>query len=77
MKVRPNYITEIINDVNATLFHQNISDETNDLASWLVHYLLSNKCYRGYNYYKNCNGKPQMISFEEYKNNEYTCIQFH
>lgn len=77
MKIRPKYITKIIADINAVMFHENISDETGDLPSWLTHYLLDNGMYKGYNYYKNMNGRPVMVTYEEYKNNEYTCIQFH
>lgn len=51
-KKRPQYVIDMINDVNAYLRFRNVKDENDTLFCWIRNYLLDKDMYNGFNYYK-------------------------
>ena len=51
-KKRPQYVIDMINDVNAYLRFRNVKDESDTLFCWIRNYLLDKDMYQGFNYYK-------------------------
>lgn len=50
-KERPQYVKELVKNVNHTLRCRKIKNEDDTLFLWLMDYLLQKKMYRGYNFY--------------------------
>lgn len=51
-KKRPQYVINMLNDVNAYLRFRNVKDENDTLFRWMCNYLLDRNMYEGFNYHK-------------------------
>lgn len=51
-KKRPQYVIDMVNDINAYLRFKDVKDESDTLFCWLRNYLLDKDMYQGYNYHK-------------------------
>ena len=58
-KKRPNYVTELVNQINKYLKTMGKQGENSDLHAFISSYLLNKNMYHGWNYYKDkcVNGK--------------------
>lgn len=58
-KKRPNYVTELVNQINKTLKTMGKQGEHSDLHAFITSYLLNKNMYHGWNFYKDecINGK--------------------
>ena len=58
-KKRPNYVTELVNQINKTLKTMGKQGEHSDLHAFITSYLLNKNMYHGWNFYKDqcVNGK--------------------
>lgn len=79
-KKRPQYVTEIVEKVNADLKRRGVKDINKDpLANWLEDYLIKKGMYKGYNFYVTTtfyNGKTGLTLAGTYDPEKYECIQF-
>lgn len=51
-KKRPQYVIDMLNDVNAYLRFRKVKDENDTLFCWMRNYLMDKRMYNGYNYHK-------------------------
>lgn len=51
-KKRPQYVIDMLNDVNAYLRFRNVKDESDTLFCWIRNYLMDKDMYQGFNYCK-------------------------
>jgi hypothetical protein len=51
-KPRTKMVTELVDSVNEYLMKNKIKDESNSLFNWTCRFLLNNKMYEGFNFFK-------------------------
>lgn len=51
-KKRPEYVLNIMSDVNTYLRNKNVKDESDSLFVWACGYLIGRNMYNGFNYFK-------------------------
>ena len=79
-KKRPQYVQEIVDDINEIFYHKKEKNAHCDLAIWLDHYLLKKEMYRGYNFFidkTQTDGKTYKVLAGSSDPNEYEYIQFY
>ena len=79
-KKRPQYVQEIVDEINEFFYHKKEKNAHCDLAIWLDHYLLKKGMYRGYNFYIDktlTDGKTYKMLAGSSDPNEYEYIQFY
>lgn len=79
-KKRPQYVQEIVDDINEIFYHKKEKNAHCDLAIWLDHYLLNKGMYRGYNFYidkTHTDGTTYKVLAGSSDPNEYEYIQFY
>ena len=79
-KKRPQYVQEIVDDINEIFYHKKEKNAYCDLAIWLDHYLLKKGMYRGYNFYIDktlTDGKTYKMLAGSSDPNKYEYIQFY
>lgn len=79
-KKRPQYVQEIVDDINEIFYRTKEKNAHCDLAIWLDHYLLKKGMYRGYNFYidkTHTDGTTYKVLAGSSDPNEYEYIQFY
>ena len=79
-KKRPQYVQEIVDDINEIFYRKKEKNAHCDLAIWLDHYLLKKGMYRGYNFFIDktlTDGKTYKMLAGSDDPNEYEYIQFY
>lgn len=74
-KKRPQYVTELVNKVNEHLRAHKVKGEyTDNLFTFMCHYLLKRGMYEGYGFFKteyNTYLKTDVVVFASYKEDDY------
>ena len=79
-KKRPQYVQEIVDEINEIFYRKKEKNSLCDLAIWLDHYLLKKDMYRGYNFYidkTHTDGTTDKVLAGSSDPNEYEYIQFY
>lgn len=79
-KKRPQYVQEIVDEINEIFYRKKEKNALCDLACWLDHYLLKKGMYRGYNFYidkTHIDGTTYKTLAGSSDPNEYEYIQFY
>ena len=79
-KKRPQYVQEIVDEINEIFYHKKEKNTNCDLAIWLDHYLLNKGMYRGYNFYidkTHTDGTTYKVLAGSSDPNVYEYIQFY
>ena len=79
-KKRPQYVQEIVDDINEIFYHKKEKNAHCDLAIWLDHYLLKKGMYRGYNLFidkTHTDGKTDKVLAGSADPNVYEYIQIY
>ena len=81
-KKRPQYVIDMLNDVNAYLRFRNVKDESDTLFCWIRNYLMDKDMYQGFNYYKygdkiinSVTGEKILILAGSYNKDEFDFLQ--
>ena len=79
-KKRPQYVQEIVDEINEIFYRKKEKNVLCDLAIWLDHYLLNKGMYRGYNFYidkTHTDGTTYKVLAGSSDPNVYEYIQFY
>ena len=79
-KKRPQYVQEIVDEINEIFYRKKEKNALCDLAIWLDHYLLKKGMYHGYNFFidkTHTDGKTYKVLAGSSDPNVYEYIQFY
>ena len=79
-KKRPQYVQEIVDEINEIFYRKKEKNALCDLAIWLDHYLLKKGMYCGYNFFideTHTDGKTYKVLAGSSDPNVYEYIQFY